>query len=274
MSERPIGLLDSGIGGLTVLKEARKLLPNESFIYIGDTARNPYGTRSREEIRRYTLELVQFLMDKQVKLIIIACNTATAVVLEELKATSPVPVLGVIIAGSMEAVRHTITKEVGVLATQSTVDSSYYNQKISEMDSEIKVRSLACPEFVDLVETNQYQSEKAREIVKKKLHPLKKTKMDALILGCTHFPLLVPFIKEVMGDDVKLIDSGALTAQKIRCVLSENHMEAGENSSASTDELYTTGNPQLFRNISSEWMEDDTLEVYKINIEGLKLDED
>lgn len=270
MSERPIGLLDSGIGGLTVLKEARKRLPNESFIYIGDNARNPYGTRSVEEIRRYTVELAQFLVDRQVKLIVIACNTATAVALEELKATLPIPVLGVIHAGSMEAVRHTDTQEIGILATQSTVDSSYYNQKISEMNKAVKITSLACPEFVDLVETNQHQSEKAEELVKKKLIPLKDSRIDALILGCTHFPLLAPFIQKEMGKKVRLIDSGALTAEQIDQVLSEHQMAAEEPASPVTTEIYTTGDAQLFRAIAGEWMEDDQLEVKKIDVEGLK----
>ncbi|MCC5890307.1 MAG: glutamate racemase [Alkalibacterium sp.] len=271
MSERPIGLLDSGIGGLTVLKEARKLLPNESFIYIGDNARNPYGPRSAEEIRRYTLELVQFLMNRQVKMVVIACNTATAVVLDELKGSLPIPVLGVILSGSMEAVRHTKTKEVGLLATQSTVDSSYYNQKMSEMDKSVRVTSLACPEFVDLVETNQYKSEEAEAIVQAKLSPLKEKNVDALILGCTHFPLLSPFIKKEMGQKVRLIDSGALTAEQIGQVLEENQMAAAKNSPVKT-EIYTTGDAQLFRAIAGEWMEDDELEVNKINVEGLKLD--
>lgn len=270
MSERPIGLLDSGIGGLTVLKEARKRLPNESFIYIGDNARNPYGTRSVEEIRRYTLELAQFLVDRQVKLIVIACNTATAVALEELKATLPIPVLGVIHAGSMEAVRHTATQEIGILATQSTVDSSYYNQKISEMNAAVKVTSLACPEFVDLVETNQHQSEEAEALVKMKLFPLKNSRIDALILGCTHFPLLAPFIQKEMGKEVRLIDSGALTAEQIDQVLDEYQMAAERSTSPVTTEIYTTGDAQLFRAIAGEWMEDDQLEVKKIDVEGLK----
>lgn len=266
MSERPIGLLDSGIGGLTVLKEARKRLPNESFVYIGDNARNPYGTRTVEEIRQYTLELVQFLLKKQVKLIVIACNTATAVVLEELKQTCPVPVLGVIQAGSEQAANYTQTKEIGILATQSTVDSLYYNQKISEMDNTIEVKSIACPEFVDLVEKNNYQSEKAEKIVKNKLASIKNTKIDSLVLGCTHFPLLAPFIQETVGKNVKLIDSGALTAKKIEQILTEKNLAADQSNSSVRTNLYTTGDAQLFKNIAEKWMDEDLLNVRKINV--------
>lgn len=274
MSERPIGLLDSGIGGLTVLKEARRLLPTESFVYIGDNARNPYGTRTTEEIRQYTLELVQFLLDKQVKMIVIACNTATAVVLEELRNKLAVPVLGVIQAGSEEAVRLTATKEVGILATQSTVDSSYYDQKISQMNDEIKVESIACPEFVDLVETNEHHSSQAEAVVKDKLRPLKSTKIDALILGCTHFPLLAPFIQETLGEGVTLIDSGALTAEQIEKVLAENKLAAGQTHQPVETEIFTTGDAQLFKDIAAKWMNDSQLKVQKINVEGLKLNAD
>lgn len=269
MSKRPIGLLDSGIGGLTVLKEARKLLPNESFIYIGDNARNPYGTRSAEEIRQYTLELVDFLIDRQVKMIVIACNTATAVVIDELKGTLSVPVLGVIQAGSMETLRQTVTKEVALLATQSTVESAYYNKQINEVDSSVTVISLACPEFVDLVETNQYKSEYARQAVSNKLEPLKKTQVDTLILGCTHFPLLSSFIQEEMGETVTLIDSGALTAHQMGQELCKKQI-AAETSGPATTEIYTTGETELFKKIAVNWMQDCNLKVKKINLEGLK----
>lgn len=269
MSNRPIGLLDSGIGGLTVLKAVKHLLPHESFIYIGDSARNPYGNRTEKEIIKYTEELVNFLLLHDVKMIVIACNTATALTLTLLKEKLSIPVIGVISAGSREAARLSETGHIGVLATQSTVDSQFYSESIARERKAVEVTSLACPEFVDLVEANQHTGPDAEQVVAEKLAPLKIQTIDTLILGCTHFPLLSDYIQKVMGEEVKLIDSGALTAESIRDVLKEEQLEAEADHQSPMMKIFTTGDAELFRVIAAEWMENDSLEIAHISLEGL-----
>lgn len=269
LSNRPIGLLDSGIGGLTVLKEAKKMLPNESFVYIGDSARNPYGNRTKDEIADYTNELVQFLLNQNVKMIVIACNTATAVTLEQLREKLTIPVLGVISAGSKEAIKLSQTRQVGVLATQSTVKSKFYTKTIQSDAPDIKIKSLACPEFVELVESNQYSTPYAELVVAKKLAPLKNQNIDTLILGCTHFPLLADFIQKELGESVQLIDSGALTVNYIKETLNELDMKAHYSSDKSFTKIYTTGELPLFKEIAQKWMESGSLEFEHIKLKGL-----
>lgn len=269
MSNRPIGLLDSGIGGLTVLKAAKKRLPNESFVYIGDSARNPYGNRTVQEITDYTNELVQFLLKQNVKMIVIACNTATALTLEELRAKLTIPVHGVISAGSKEAIKLSKTRQVGVLATQSTVDSKFYTKTIHDEASDISVKSIACPEFVELVESNQHTTHFAEEVVAKKLTPFKNQNIDTLILGCTHFPLLADFIQKELGSDVHLVDSGALTVDYIKETLTDLSISAEQTSVDPTTKIYTTGDQVLFKEIAEEWMESTSLEIEHISLKGL-----
>lgn len=268
MSNKPIGLLDSGIGGLTVLKAAQALLPDESFVYIGDSARNPYGDRTSAEIIQYTNELASFLVSQEVKMLIIACNTATALTLEQLQNDLDIPVLGVISAGSLEAVRCTQNGHIGVLATQSTVDSNYYAETISQTNPAMNISSLACPGFVRLVESDQYESPYAAEVVAETLQKLPDKSVDTLILGCTHFPLLAGFIQKEMGPHVRLIDSGALTAVNIGSKLASLGIEADEDNGQSIT-LYTTGNIALFNKIATKWMQSSKMEIRGIPIERL-----
>jgi len=268
MIRKPIGMLDSGVGGLTVLKAVKERLPHESFVYIGDTLRNPYGNKEEKDIITYTLELADFLVSQGVKMIVIACNTATAQALKEVSQRVSVPVIGVIVPGSEAAAKLSQTKKVGVLATRSTVDSGFYEKTIKSFDSDISIESLACPQFVDLVEQNDYRSENAKKVVAETLEPFKTATMDTLILGCTHFPLLAPFIQEVMGEDVTLIDSGALTSQAIERVLEEEQTraEAGGNPSV---QLYTTGSKDAFKKIAKDWLETDQFTIETIALERL-----
>ncbi|WP_423188772.1 glutamate racemase [Alkalibacterium sp. f15] len=270
---KPIGLLDSGVGGLTVLKAVIDCLPNESIVYIGDTKRCPYGNRSKEEIIEYTLELVQFLMDQHVKMIVIACNTATAHTLEIVKNKVDIPVIGVIEPGSEAAVRLTKSKKVGVLATVSTVDSGFYEKSILGKDESIHVKSLACPEFVEIVEKNLYETVEAKKIVEKRLESFKTGNMDTVILGCTHFPLLTPFIQERLGIEVTLIDSGALTSYEVEKVLKEFKLDAKAPVTRTID-IYTTGPEKPFRTIAQNWLQTSELNVRAISLERLKLTHD
>lgn len=269
MSNRPIGLLDSGIGGLTVLKAAKHKLPNESFVYIGDSARNPYGNRTKEEIVQYTNELVQFLLDQKVKMIVIACNTATALTLDVLREKLSIPVIGVISAGSKEAVKLSQTREIGVLATQSTVNSRFYTKTIQDEAPDTNIRSIACPEFVELVESNQHSSAYAQEVVARKLAPLKNHNIDTLVLGCTHFPLLADFIQKELGNSVQLVDSGALTVANIEDTLVELNIKTDDRETTPFTKIYTTGKLDLFKEIAEEWMESNTLEIEHIKLKGL-----
>ena len=182
-------------------------LPHEEIVYIGDSARAPYGPRPAEQIREYTWQLVNFLLTKDVKMIVIACNTATAVVWEEIKAQLDIPVLGVILPGASAAIKSSQGGKIGVIGTPMTVQSDIYRQKINDLDPDLQVESLACPKFAPLVESGALSTSVTKKVVYETLRPL-VGKVDSLILGCTHYPLLRPIIQNVMGPKVQLIDSG------------------------------------------------------------------
>ena len=252
MDNRPIGLLDSGVGGLTVVREILRQLPNEEIVYIGDTQRAPYGPRSNEQITAFTWDMVNFLLSKNVKMIVFACNTATAVAIEEVRAALDIPVIGVILPGASSAIQKTINKKVGVIATQATVNSDQYRKVIQLKSSSVDVRSLACPEFVPLVESNGADSEEAQEIVAKALKPM-VGKVDTLILGCTHYPLLRKLIQKEMGPDVQLIDSGSETVRDITVLLNYFDLN-GEERQSLHHRFYTTGKAEDFQAIADRWL--------------------
>lgn len=248
---RSIGVIDSGVGGLTVAKEMMRQLPKEHIIYVGDTARCPYGPRSVEEIHTFTWELTNYLLDKGIKLLVIACNTATSVVLEEMEELLPIPVIGVIHPGARAAIKWTKNHHIGVIGTTGTIKSKAYNEALKEIDSNIKVDTLACPEFVPLVENIEYESEKAYKIVGETLQPLEETDIDTLILGCTHYPLLGPVIQEVMGKNIKLISSGDETAREVSAILHHDHLLAKEERTKEHI-FYTTGSVDTFKTIATQ----------------------
>ena len=221
MDNRPIGFLDSGVGGLTVVRELMRQLPHEEVVYIGDSARAPYGPRPAEQIRDYTWQLVNFLLTKDVKMIVIACNTATAVVWEEVKAKLDIPVLGVILPGASKS---TTGGKIGVIGTPMTVQSDIYRKKIEALSPEMEVQSLACPKFVPLVESNELQSSLTKKVVYETLHPL-AGKVDTLVLGCTHYPLLRSEIRKLIGDKITLINPAYETAMELERVLKKVGLE-------------------------------------------------
>lgn len=273
MDNRPIGFLDSGVGGLTVVQELMRQLPHEEIVYIGDSARAPYGPRPAEQIREYTWQLVRFLLTKNVKMIVFACNTATAVAWEEIKAALEIPVLGVILPGSSAAIKATRTKRVGVIATPMTVRSDIYRQKVELLDPSISVLSLACPRFVPLVESNETHSSVAKKVVYETLSDL-TGKVDTLILGCTHYPLLRHIIQNVMGPDVKLIDSGAETVRDISVLLNYFDINRSREAAMKEDRFYTTAGAAIFREIAETWLGKD-IQVEHVNLEEvLNEDED
>lgn len=269
--KRPIGFIDSGVGGLTVLKEALKQLPNESMIFLGDSARCPYGTRPVEEIRQYTLEMVQFLLEKNIKMLVIACNTATAVVLEELQNTLTIPVVGVIQPGSLAAIKQTKNERIGVLGTNATIASKVYPKTMHDKNKGIEVFDIACPKFVPIVESNQSNTKEAEEVVRETLRPLEGTEVDTVILGCTHYPLLRQTIQKVVGANVTLIDSGAETVSSVSALLDYCKLsETPETNPEPTLEIYTTGEASLFEEIAENWLNRTGLKVKKVTLKEVK----
>lgn len=253
MDNRPIGFLDSGVGGLTVVRELMRQLPHEEIVYIGDSARAPYGPRPAEQIREYTWELVNFLLTKNVKMIVFACNTATAVAWEEVKAQLDIPVLGVILPGASAAIKATQTGRVGIIGTNMTIQSDIYREKIQALSPDTQVESVACPRFAPLVESNNYQSSLAKKVVYETLRQL-DGKVDTLVLGCTHYPLLRPIIQHAMGKDVKLIDSGAECARDISVLLNYFQLNRSRSEKETKHMFYTTASPAAFKEIAESWM--------------------
>ena len=208
----PIGVFDSGIGGLTVVHELIRQLPHESIVYFGDTARVPYGPKSPETVRRYSREIAGFLQEQGVKNIVIACNTATAHALTTLREDLDMPIVGVVEPGARAAVAATTRGHVGVIGTVGTIKSGAYERAIRAIDPDIRVTARACPLFVPLVEEGWTEHEAARLIAREYLEPLIDARIDTLVLGCTHYPLLKPLLRDVLGPDVRLIDSAEETA--------------------------------------------------------------
>ena len=233
--EAPIGVFDSGIGGLTVVRELLRQLPNEDLVYFGDTARVPYGPKGAETVTRYSKEITSFLIDQGVKAIVIACNTATAHSLEALRDTYKLPIIGVIVPGSHAAARATRAKRVGVIGTLGTVNSGAYERAIRAADPSIEVISKPCPLFVPLVEEGWLDHSATRLIADEYLAPLAHTGIDALVLGCTHYPLLKPVIRDIMGDQITLIDSAEQTAIETAAMLRGFNLQR-EGGSAETGE--------------------------------------
>lgn len=268
MSKKAIGFIDSGVGGLTVVKQAMKQLPNESIYYLGDSARCPYGPRPQEEVVQFTWEMTNFLLEKDIKMLVIACNTATAAALETIRAGVDIPVIGVINPGSRAAIKHSKNNRIGVIGTKGTINSNVYKHTIKEKDNTIEVISMSCPKFVPLVESNQFNSSIAKKVVAETLQPLLKESVDTLILGCTHYPLLSPLIQNVMGPNVTLIDSGAETISEVSTLLDYFHLaESSHNKTASEYKFYTTGSPKLFSEIAETWLESSHFTVEKVNLQ-------
>lgn len=255
--------MDSGVGGLTVAKEIMRQLPYERIIYIGDTARCPYGPRSAEEIRKFTWEMTDFLLTKNIKMLVIACNTATAAALEEIKANIHIPVIGVILPGARTALKVTNNYRIGVIGTERTIKSGAYENALKTLNKSVYVKSLACPKFVPLVESGEYEGPLAKKVVAETLSPLKNHHLDTLILGCTHYPLLQPIIQNVMGEDVKVISSGEETAREVSTILSYKGLLA-KRIELPEHHFYTTGSSQMFAKIASKWLNWDVTNVTTI----------
>ncbi len=216
-----IGVFDSGIGGLTVVHELLQELPRENIIYLGDTARTPYGTKSADTVRRFSIENAQFLVDKDIKVLVVACNTSSAVALEALQEQFSVPIIGVIEPGAQAAVDETRNRKIGVIGTEATISSGAYTQALRDIDPDLEIYTRACPLFVPLAEEGWINNDVAQRTATLYLTSLKRSGIDTLVLGCTHYPLLETVIAEVMGPDVAIVDSARTTAAVVRHTLQQ-----------------------------------------------------
>lgn len=227
MDNRAIGVFDSGLGGLTVFKEITERLPGESVIYFGDSGRAPYGTKSKETVIKYTLQDIRFLMNHDLKLMVIACNTMSAYGYETARKNLDIPVVEVIGAGAVTAVSETRNRKIGVIGTPATISSGAYQKAINKLDHNIEIYQKACPLFVPLVEEGRewWENDIAMRIAEEYLMPLKQTDVDTLVLGCTHYPLLQKTISAVMGEDVRLVSSALEVARVVEKTISDNNMK-------------------------------------------------
>ncbi|MDA8170097.1 MAG: glutamate racemase [Nitrospiraceae bacterium] len=249
----PIGVFDSGLGGLTVLKEIIRNLPSEGTIYLGDTARVPYGIRSPEVVTRYSFENTRFLLSRGIKLLVIACNTASAISLEKLKQDVNIPVIGVIEPGARAALKATRNGRIGVIGTETTIRSGAYARVLASLQPEVSVFSRPCPLFVPLVEEGWVDNEVALLAAKRYLAGLVEEGIDTVVLGCTHYPLLKKTIAEVMGGAVALIDSANETAREIKEVLAGQSLLNGA-ANAPMREFYATDAPERFKLLGGRFL--------------------
>ena len=252
-SRQPIGVFDSGIGGLTVLKELIRELPSEDFVYFGDTARVPYGAKSQDTIVKFSLENIEFLLRFRVKLIVIACNTSSAWALATLKRYFKVPIVGVIRPGAEAAVDASRTKRIGVIGTHSTIQSLAYNAAIDQLNGRAQVFSQSCPLFVSLVEEGWVNDPVCAMVVRRYLTPLVKHKIDTLLLGCTHYPLLAPVIRHVVGPRVTVVDAARRTAMAVRSVMEQDDLLAAQPRQGRV-RCYVSDEPERFARVGERFL--------------------
>ncbi len=262
MKNYPIGIFDSGIGGLTVASEIKALLPGEGFTYLGDTARVPYGAKSRETVSRYAIEVSRFLSSKGIKLLVVACNTASAYALDALRSELEVPVVGVIEPGSRLAVETSKNKKIGVIGTEGTIRSEAYTKAISALDDKIEILQRACPLFVPIAEEGKATDEEVRLVAKRYLNDFKDFGIDTLLLGCTHYPLLKNIISDVMGEGVTLIDSASATATAVKAIV-----DRGGAGGVKGYEFYVTDSPERFENVGGSFFGAELGDVKLVNLD-------
>jgi glutamate racemase len=255
MNRSPIGIFDSGIGGLTVARAIFEQLPGESTVYFGDTARVPYGPKSPETVRRYSVEILHWLLEQRVKAVVIACNTSTAHALETLQAESPVPVIGVIEPGAAAAASAGAERPIGVIGTAGTIASNAYAKAIRRACPDAKVEQRACPLFVPLVEEGWFEHPAADLIAREYLAPLAAAGVGSLVLGCTHYPLLKPLLQRVMGPGVRLIDSGEETARVVASAIRERGLDAPDGAPAS-HRFVVSDDEARFRQVGARFIGD------------------
>jgi len=254
MDPRPIGVFDSGVGGLTVLHECLVTLPHEDFVYLGDHARLPYGPRPLHEVRVFAREIGSFLEGQDVKLVVVACNTATSAALPQLQDELAVPVIGVIAPEAHAAVLATRNRRIGLLATRGTVDGGRYTELVHALDAGIEVRSVACPDLVPLIEGDDPYGAATEAAVRAYAAPLQQAGVDTVILGCTHYPLIRPVFQRVFGRDVTLVFSAEETAREVAETLARKGIE-NDTGRAGAHRFLTTGDPDAFETMGRRFLQ-------------------
>lgn len=260
---RPIGVFDSGVGGLTVAKELIRQLPGENIVYFGDTARVPYGIKSKETVIRFSIENILFLLKQDVKLICVACNTVSSFALPVIKHHFKVPIVGVITPGVREAVYATQNKRIGVIGTKGTIKSRSYELEIKQLEPQAKVTAVACPLFVPFAEEGWLSGKVVLDVAKAYLKPLKDAGVDTLILGCTHYPLLKPVIRKVMGRKVALIDSAQQVAVEVKKILAQEGLL--NKNAKGKHKFYVSDNPEWFKELAKRFLGCPAKDVRKVS---------
>lgn len=266
MDNRPIGIFDSGAGGLTVLKEISEQLPNEDIVYFGDTARVPYGNRSRETVIKYSFQCIKFLLSKNIKAIVIACNTATAMALDSVVNHFNIPIIGVIDPGVKSAVNTTKTNKIAVIGTTGTINSEAYQKGIREINKSSEVIGIACPLFVPLVEEGWQNTEVARLTAEKYLIELKDHNVDTLVLGCTHYPILRYTISKVIEKSISLVNPAYETAKELKSMLTAKDM-LSDKKTKSEKRFYVSDDPEKFSRIGGNILNKNIVNIEKVIID-------
>ena len=270
MDNRPIGVFDSGVGGLTVVKEITKLLPDESIIYFGDTARFPYGTKSAPQLQSFVVEIVHFLREEDVKFIVIACNSASAAALKTAQELFSVPIIGVIEPSARGAVQVTRNRRVGIIGTKATIQSQAYEKAVHSFDAGIVVYPRTCSRFADFVEEGEIDSPEVRATAQDYLEPLISADVDTLVLGCTHYPLLIDLIEEVMGNSVRLISSAVETAKETKAIL-ERKGQLRRHVSKPRHRFISSGDEEKFLDLGSRFLGREIEMVDRVMLPGTVL---
>ena len=268
-NELPIGVFDSGVGGLTVAREIMRQIPNERIVYFGDTARVPYGSKSRETVTKYSRQIVRFLKTRQVKAIVVACNTASAYALEQLEKETDLPMLGVVKPGAKTAVWTTRNGKIGVIATEGTIGSEIYTRYIEQLKKGVEVLGKACPLFVPLVEEGLLEDPVTDEIAQRYLSSLKDSGIDTLILGCTHYPLIRSTLKRVMGEGVTLVNPAYETARELKELLEKKRLLCEKRPTLGINQyqFYVSDGAEKFQHFANYIFKYGILSAKQINIE-------
>jgi glutamate racemase len=264
--EKPIGVFDSGIGGLTVVKRIVSYLPREDIVYFGDTARVPYGSKSNDTVIEYGLQDAKFLMNKNIKALVVACNTVSSVALNNLKNNFDIPIIGMIEPGAKMASLETKNKKVGVIGTRATISNQAYSKKIKSLDPSIHVFERSCPLFVPLAEEGWWENDIASRIAQEYLNDMKGRDIDTLVLGCTHYPLLHNTISKVMGKEVSLVNSGPEVANVVKKLLSAGGIER-DPQLCPIYQYYTSDSVEKFQSLGSSFLGSNIQSVQKVDIE-------
>lgn len=263
---KPIGIFDSGIGGLTVVKQLMRYLPDEQLIYFGDTARVPYGSKSKRLVQQYALEDAYFLLQHDVKMIVVACNSASASALQLLQDRLDIPVIGVVTPGANTAVELTRNNKIGVIGTNATINSDAYTNEVKRLEPLVQVFGQACPLLVPLVEEGWLDDDITIMVIKKYLHDLLADKVDTIILGCTHYPVLEQTIRKVVGENIHLIDSGKETSKAVKKLLIDRNM-LRSTAKQEPDRFYVSDIPAKFEEVGSRFLGKQLMNVERVDFD-------